>query len=160
MASPAFRTARLALMASCPLVALAQLSVPPRPSEPVPAASRRSDPAPRLEPQPSRGTTRLEARLTKLQQQVERLAARDGTTAVIGGLLSEELVESQHRIPYLSALPLVGRAFTNTSESIDRTELIVLITRRQHQSGEPPQETSNDQRQPASHAIPVTADAR
>lgn len=55
---------------------------------------------------------------------------RDGTTVVIGGLIEEQVVESYERVPFLGAMPLVGRAFRNKSESIVRSELIVLITPR------------------------------
>ena len=55
---------------------------------------------------------------------------RDGTTVVIGGLIEEQVVESYERVPLLGAMPVVGRVFRNKSESIVRSELIVLITPR------------------------------
>ena len=55
---------------------------------------------------------------------------RDQTTIVIGGLISEESVESIDRVPLLGAIPWVGAAFRNKTESVQRTELIVLITPR------------------------------
>lgn len=55
---------------------------------------------------------------------------RDGTTVVIGGLIEEQVVESVDRVPLLGAIPLVGAAFRNKTERIERTELIVLITPR------------------------------
>lgn len=55
---------------------------------------------------------------------------RDGMTVVIGGLIEEQTTESFDRVPILGALPLVGAAFRNKTESIGRTELIVLITPR------------------------------
>lgn len=55
---------------------------------------------------------------------------QDGTTVVIGGLIEEQTVESVDRVPFLGALPIVGAAFRNKTESIVRTELIVLITPR------------------------------
>lgn len=53
---------------------------------------------------------------------------RDGTTVVLGGLISEEVTESIDRVPYLGALPVVGAAFRNRTERTQRNELIVLIT--------------------------------
>lgn len=56
------------------------------------------------------------------------IMVRDGCTVVIGGLISEEALESIDRVPLLSALPLVGVPFRNKAERTKRTELIVLIT--------------------------------
>lgn len=55
---------------------------------------------------------------------------RDGTTVVLGGLISEEVTESIDRVPVLGSLPLVGAAFRNKTASTQRNELIVLITPR------------------------------
>lgn len=53
---------------------------------------------------------------------------RDGTTVVLGGLISEEVTESIDRVPFLGAIPYVGAAFRNKTERTQRNELIVLIT--------------------------------
>ncbi|MCA9114043.1 MAG: hypothetical protein KDA79_03090 [Planctomycetaceae bacterium] len=58
------------------------------------------------------------------------IMVRDGSTAVIGGLIEEQSTDSQERVPLLGSLPLVGGAFRNRTETIDRTEMIVLITPR------------------------------
>jgi type II secretory pathway component GspD/PulD (secretin) len=55
---------------------------------------------------------------------------RDGTTVVIGGLIEEQVTESQERIPFLGSLPVVGAAFRNKNEQTERRELIILITPR------------------------------
>jgi len=55
---------------------------------------------------------------------------RDGTTIVIGGLIEEQVTESQERIPLLGSLPVVGVAFRNKNEQTERRELIILITPR------------------------------
>ena len=49
---------------------------------------------------------------------------------VIGGLIEEQVSEVFERVPLLGALPVVGNAFRNRLERVDRTELIVLITPR------------------------------
>lgn len=61
---------------------------------------------------------------------------RDGTTIVIGGLIEEQVHESQERVPLLGALPLVGMAFRNKNEQTERRELIILITPRIVQEAE------------------------
>ena len=55
---------------------------------------------------------------------------RDGTTIVIGGLIEEQVNQSQSRVPGLGALPIVGNLFKNKTNDTTRTELIVLITPR------------------------------
>lgn len=55
---------------------------------------------------------------------------RDGTTVVLGGLISEESTESIDRVPFLGAIPWVGAAFRNKTERVARNEMIVLITPR------------------------------
>ncbi len=56
------------------------------------------------------------------------IIVRDGSTVVIGGLISEETLESIDRVPLLSAIPVVGAAFRNKAERTKRSELIVLLT--------------------------------
>ena len=55
---------------------------------------------------------------------------KDGTTVVIGGLISEQVNETFARVPFFGALPLVGPFFRNKTENKVKTELIVLITPR------------------------------
>lgn len=55
---------------------------------------------------------------------------RDGTTVVLGGLISEESTESIERVPFLGAIPWLGVAFRNKTEQVQRNEMIVLLTPR------------------------------
>lgn len=55
---------------------------------------------------------------------------RDGTTVVVGGLIEEQIVESQDRVPFLGAIPVVGNLFRSKTDTLQRRELIVLITPR------------------------------
>lgn len=55
---------------------------------------------------------------------------RDGSTVVLGGLISEECREAIDRVPVLGSIPLVGGVFRNKSEQVSRNEMIVLITPR------------------------------
>jgi len=52
----------------------------------------------------------------------------DGETLVIGGLIGERKSRGRSGIPYLMDIPVIGRFFGTTSDSADRTELIMLIT--------------------------------
>jgi Flp pilus assembly secretin CpaC len=53
---------------------------------------------------------------------------QDGETLAIGGIISERKSRDRKGIPYLMDLPVVGRFFATTTDSTDRTELIMLIT--------------------------------
>ena len=56
------------------------------------------------------------------------VAVQDGSTIVLGGLITENKVESESGIPGLYKLPLIGGLFGSTSTSMVKRELIVLIT--------------------------------
>jgi type II secretory pathway component GspD/PulD (secretin) len=53
---------------------------------------------------------------------------RDGQTLVIGGLISERLQIVRSQIPFLGSLPLIGFLFGREQESIERSELVILLT--------------------------------
>jgi len=67
---------------------------------------------------------------TKTTEVTTNVMVRDGSTIVIGGLIDEEIVQTNDRVPLLGAIPLIGKAFGNKSEKVVRNELIVLITPR------------------------------
>jgi general secretion pathway protein D len=56
------------------------------------------------------------------------LSLDDGQTVLLGGLISETYTEGNAGVPYLKDIPGLGNLFKNSSRSIDRTELIVLLT--------------------------------
>jgi general secretion pathway protein D len=58
------------------------------------------------------------------------LRLRDGETQVLAGLISDEDRRSADRVPGLGDLPIAGRLFSNTRDSTNRTEIVLLITPR------------------------------
>jgi hypothetical protein len=54
----------------------------------------------------------------------------DGCTVVIGGLIREDLTTNTTQIPLLGNLPWVGPAFRQKTETVDRVEILVVITPR------------------------------
>jgi hypothetical protein len=56
------------------------------------------------------------------------LTVRSGETIVIGGLIQEQLQRSVQQIPFFGSLPVVGRLFRDETTTINRNEIIVLIT--------------------------------
>ena len=51
-----------------------------------------------------------------------------GSTVVVGGLFKSVSFESQKRIPFLGALPIVGSAFTRQGVRSRKSEVIIFIT--------------------------------
>jgi general secretion pathway protein D len=58
------------------------------------------------------------------------LRLRDGETQVLAGLISDEDRRTASRVPGLGELPFAGRLFSNTSDTTNRTEIVLLITPR------------------------------
>lgn len=56
------------------------------------------------------------------------LTLNDGQTALLGGLISESISESDSGVPFLKDIPFLGNLFRSSSGGTDRTELLVLIT--------------------------------
>ncbi len=59
---------------------------------------------------------------------VTTMKIESGETMVIGGLSTEADIESVSRVPYLSAIPLVGQLFKHTERTSERRSLMVFIT--------------------------------
>ena len=51
----------------------------------------------------------------------------DGQTVVLGGLIKDEMQESEQRVPFLGSIPILGRAFRNTSVKVTKSNLMVFI---------------------------------
>jgi len=56
------------------------------------------------------------------------VAAKDGLTVAIGGLIRTSVSKDENKIPVLGDLPMVGNLFKDKVESASRKELILLIT--------------------------------
>ena len=58
------------------------------------------------------------------------LRLRDGETQVLAGLINDEDRRSANRVPGVSRLPLIGRLFSNNNDTVNKTEIVLLITPR------------------------------
>jgi general secretion pathway protein D len=58
------------------------------------------------------------------------LRLRDGETQVLAGLISDEDRRSAVKVPGLARLPLIGRLFSNNNDTVNKTEIVLLITPR------------------------------
>jgi MSHA type pilus biogenesis protein MshL len=73
---------------------------------------------------------RQTAPVTEVKQASTIVRLRDGETAIIGGLISEETGENERRVPFLGKLPVVGTAFRSRANLRTRTELVIFLTPR------------------------------
>jgi type IV pilus assembly protein PilQ len=64
------------------------------------------------------------------QKADNQLLVNDGETAVIGGLTVTEVNRIKSGIPLLGNLPIIGKLFSNTTDTENRRDLIILVTPR------------------------------
>ena len=87
-----------------------------------------------VHPELSTGSVRVEGGFTlpdnEVTQVTTNIMCRSGATIVLGGLIREDITTSSSQIPVLGNLPVVGVAFRQRSEEINRREIIVLLTPR------------------------------
>ncbi|MBI1367438.1 MAG: hypothetical protein GC162_02165 [Planctomycetes bacterium] len=62
------------------------------------------------------------------QELTTNVMVPDGRTVVLGGLFKEETTISRNQVPGLGEIPLVGEAFRGHDNTVDRSEVIFLIT--------------------------------
>ena len=55
------------------------------------------------------------------------VAVNDGETVILGGIILDRKEGSKSGVPFLMDIPLLGRLFSNTTESKGRSELVVLM---------------------------------
>ena len=58
------------------------------------------------------------------------LRLRDGETQVLAGLISDEDRRSAQKVPGLAQLPVLGRLFSSDNDTVNKTEVVLLITPR------------------------------
>ncbi len=68
------------------------------------------------------------APLTEVKQASTIVRLKDGETAVIGGLISEDSGETTRAVPVLGSIPVAGRAFQTKAGLKNRTELVIFLT--------------------------------
>ena len=52
----------------------------------------------------------------------------DQKTLMIGGLIFDQTIENNKKVPFISSIPLLGRLFTHTTYTTEQRELLVFIT--------------------------------
>ncbi|MBP6013416.1 MAG: type II secretion system secretin GspD [Alphaproteobacteria bacterium] len=58
------------------------------------------------------------------------VAVQDGDAIALGGLMRQSETQGEGGVPLLKDIPLLGKAFSNTSQTSDRTELLIFLKPR------------------------------
>lgn len=74
------------------------------------------------------GRMKAPALYVKTTSTIVRL--RSGETAIIGGLVTDSVVDSVRGVPGLSKIPFIGRAFRTEGKIKSKTELVIMLTPR------------------------------
>jgi general secretion pathway protein D len=63
------------------------------------------------------------------EQKIEsEVLIKDGTTIIIGGLIEDQLRDSDSKVPILGDVPLFGQLFRRNSQEISKNELVIFLT--------------------------------
>jgi len=52
---------------------------------------------------------------------------KSGETVILGGLITEDKSRDETKIPFLADIPVLGKLFSTSGDSIDKTELVILV---------------------------------
>lgn len=62
------------------------------------------------------------------ERQIEtRVTVANGETVVLGGLIRDNVIQSESRVPLLGSIPILGHLFRSSSSSVQKTNLLVFI---------------------------------
>jgi type IV pilus assembly protein PilQ len=93
-----------------------------------------------VHPELSTGTVTVEGGFTlpnkNLTEVTTNVMCPDGCTVIIGGLMREDISTNSTQVPLLGSMPWVGPLFRNKSDTVTRTEVLVLLTPRIIYDGE------------------------
>ena len=65
--------------------------------------------------------------ITNTRKFTTKVIVEDGGLIVIGGLVQEDLIEGENRVPILGSIPLIGELFKTRNVSKKKTNLMVFI---------------------------------
>ena len=65
-----------------------------------------------------------------LREMSTTVKVKDGQMVIIGGLIDKKEVLKEQRVPILSMIPIIGKAFQSLEKSYENTELIIMLIPR------------------------------
>ncbi len=63
----------------------------------------------------------------QVREMESMLQIASGNTAVLGGLMQDEALNNTDKVPGLSKIPMVGKAFTGKNDANRKTELVIFL---------------------------------
>jgi general secretion pathway protein D len=73
------------------------------------------------------GTTGAVDLVTNQRRITQRVLIEDGEVLVLGGLVSDDLVQSERRVPVLGSIPVLGALFRSQSATTEKRTLMVFL---------------------------------
>jgi general secretion pathway protein D len=67
---------------------------------------------------------------TSTRQAKTTVNVRDNETIVIGGLMKDNIIASESKVPFLGDIPLLGFFFKSSNNRIEKTNLLIFMTPR------------------------------
>ena len=107
-----------------------------------------------IDPTASAGDPTLVGPTTTIRSASTEVAARDGQTIVIGGLLSDTIRTSVRAVPYLGRIPVLGHLFRRNDDQRMKTNLLVFLTPHVIASDTQMAETAAHERERMRAALP------
>jgi general secretion pathway protein D len=65
--------------------------------------------------------------ITNERKILTKVMASNGRVIVLGGLIKDDVQETEEKVPLLGDIPFLGRLFRNDSVSVNKTNLMVFI---------------------------------
>jgi len=88
------------------------------------------------------------------------VVVNDGQVITLGGIVQSQLSKSRSQVPGLGDIPLFGAAFRHKSNSIGKTELIILITPRVVKDADEAREVTDEYRRKLNIYMPNAKNIR
>jgi len=89
-------------------------------------------------------SSQIDSPTIQTREITSNVAVLSGETIVLGGLIDDNRSVVKGGFPFLHELPLIGPLFGNTSNTLARTELVVLITPRVVKSNQDSRQIANE----------------
>lgn len=74
------------------------------------------------------GSTRTIVPFVNTSEAETVVLVKDDTTLIIGGLMKDTITDQKQKVPFLGDLPIVGKLFSTSGESKEKTELVIFLT--------------------------------
>ena len=76
----------------------------------------------------SNTTANIDSPIIQTRKVATTVVVRDNHTLVIGGMIQNRDTNSSEGVPWFYKIPLIGKLFGSTSNSLGTTELVIMIT--------------------------------